>query len=143
MSQGFEIKFACAEAAKCCPDRRDPPVHLPLSDRSLRGLFRFRPGARSLPVEMGRRLRMARVCPLCPGMHVGNERLYVFDCPSFDDICVRHCRLLNDSHGAMRLFVWHPHQRGVAFCLLQMLDRIDQLLCHVNVCVICRSAEGL
>ena len=37
-------------------------------------------GAYALPIEMGRRLRMARVarvCPLCPGMHVGDERHYV------------------------------------------------------------------
>ena len=28
----------------------------------------------------------ARVGPLCPGMHVGDERHYVFECPTFDDI---------------------------------------------------------
>ena len=53
---------------------------LPISDRFMRRLFRFRPGAYPLPIEMGRRLRMARVarvCPLCPGMHVGDERHYV------------------------------------------------------------------
>ena len=69
------------------------PNHLALSDKSLRRLFRFRLGAHSLPVKMGRRLRMARVahvCPLCPGMHLGDERHYVFDCPSFDDIRIRH-----------------------------------------------------
>ena len=50
-------------------------------------LLDFRLGAYALPIEMGRRLRMAwvaRVCPLCPGMHVGDERNYVFECPAFD-----------------------------------------------------------
>ena len=87
--------------------------------------------AHSLPVEMGRRLRMARVarvCLLCLGMHVGDERHYVFDCPSFHDICIRHSRLFDDSYGAMRLLMWHASQKGVASCLLQMLDRVDQLL---------------
>ena len=51
-----------------------------------------------------------------------------FDCPSFDDIRTRHSSLFDDSHGAMRLFMWHPHRQGVASCLLQMLDRIEQLL---------------
>ena len=36
-------------------------------------------------------------------------------------------RIFDDSHGATRLFIWHPHQKGVASCLLQMLDRVDQL----------------
>ena len=40
---------------------------------------------------------------LCPGMHVGDERHNVFDCPgaSFDNIRIRHSRLLYDSHGAL------------------------------------------
>ena len=29
---------------------------------------------------------VARVCPLCPGKHVGDQRQYVFECPAFDDI---------------------------------------------------------
>ena len=52
-------------------------------------MFRFRLGAYALPIEMGRRLRMARVArvyPLCPGMRVGDERHYVLECPAFDDI---------------------------------------------------------
>ena len=109
----------------------EPYYHLPLSDGSVRRLFRSRLGAHILLVEMGWRLHMAcvaRVCPLCPGIDVGNERHYVFDCPSFDDICVRHSRHFDDSYGSMRLFMWHPHQKGVASCLLQMLGRTDQLL---------------
>ena len=53
-------------------------------------------------IEMGRRLRMARVarvCPLCPGMHVGDERQYVFECPAFDDIRRGFQQLFDDSHG--------------------------------------------
>ena len=55
----------------------EPYCQLPLSDRCMRRLFSFWHGAHTLPIEMGRSLRMARVarvCPLCPGMHVGDER---------------------------------------------------------------------
>ena len=88
-------------------------------------------GAHTLPIEMGRRLRMAlvaRVCPLCPGMHVGDERHYVFECPAFHDIRLGFRHLFDDSHGAMRLFMWHPCQKDVASCLLQLLDGIDETL---------------
>ena len=78
---------------------------------------------------MGRRLRMARVariCPLCPGlgMHVGDERHFIFECPASDDIRRGFQHLIYDSHGPMRLLMWHPCQKDVASCLLQLLDRI-------------------
>ena len=109
----------------------------------MRRLFRFRFGPRTLPieirgevkyipsVEMGRRLRMARIargCPLCPGKHVGDERHCVYECPAFDDIRLALQHLYDDSHGAMRLLAWHPRQRDVASCLLQLLDSIDETL---------------
>ena len=95
-------------------------------------MFRFRLGAHNLPVEMGRRLRMARVarvCPLCPGMHVGRKSIISLIAPHLMTLAAAiPCGFSDDSHGAMRLFIWHPHQKGVTSCLLQMLDRIDQLL---------------
>ena len=36
--------------------------------------------------------------------------------------------IFDDSHGAMRLFMWHPCQKDVASCLLQLLGRIDETL---------------
>ena len=50
--------------------------------------FSFWLGAYTLPVEMGKMVRMAQVaslCPLCPGMHVGDEWHYGLECPAFDD----------------------------------------------------------
>ena len=91
-------RSAPSKGAKLCTYHRwvarigpvpEPYFQLPISDRCMRRLFRFRLGAYALPIEMGRRLRMARVardCPLCPGMHVGDARHYVFECPAFDDI---------------------------------------------------------
>ena len=108
----------------------EPYFQLPTSGRCMRRLFRFRLGAYALPIGMGRRLRMARVarvCPLCPGMHLGDERYHV-ECPAFDDIRRGFQNLVDDSHGAMRLLMWHPFQKDVASCLLQLLDRIDETL---------------
>ena len=48
--------------------------------------------------------------------------------PCFDDIRVGFRQLFDDSHGAMRLLMWHPCQKDVASCLLQLLDRIDETL---------------
>ena len=36
--------------------------------------------------------------------------------------------LFDDSHGAMRLLMWHPCQKDVASHLLQLLDGIDETL---------------
>ena len=107
----------------------EPYFQLPLSDRCMRLLFRFRHGAHTLPIEMRLRMaRLARVCPGCPCMHVGNERHYIFECPAFHDICHGFQNPFDDSHGAMRLLWWHPCQKDVASCLLQLLDRIDETL---------------
>lgn len=73
---------------------------------------------------MGRCLRTAHddighICPLCPGMHLGDERHGFAYCPSLGDIC--HSRLFDGSHGAMRLFMcFHPHQKRV--CILLVAD---------------------
>lgn len=69
--QGLHVspRSAPSKGAKLCTYHRwfarigpvsEPYYHLPLSDRSLRRLFRFRLGAHSLPVEMGRRLSTLR-----------------------------------------------------------------------------------
>ena len=60
--------------------------------------------AHTLPIDLGRRLRMARVndiariYPLCLGMHmhVGDERHYVFECPAVDDVLHGFQHLLYD-----------------------------------------------
>ena len=68
----------------------EPYFLLPLGSRSMRCLFRFQLGAHTLPNEMGRRLHIARVVrlrPFRPGMHLGDERHYVFKCPTAEDMC--------------------------------------------------------
>ena len=47
---------------------------------------------------------------------------------TLDDIRRGFQRLFDDGHGAMRLLMWHPCQKDVACCLLQLLDRIDETL---------------
>ena len=67
---------------------------------------------------------VARVCPLCPGMHVGDGRHYQYaiECLASDDICRGFQHLFDDNHVAMRLLMWHPRQRDVASGLLQLHD---------------------
>ncbi len=43
------------------------------------------------------------------------------------DICEQHSELCDGCQGAMHL-MRHPNQKGIASCLLRMLDRIDDLL---------------
>ena len=83
----------------------------------------------TLPIEMGRLMaRVARVCLLCLGMHLGDEKHYVFECPTVENIRRRHFRLFDNSHRTMRLFTGDPNQKSFASCLLQILDEIDELL---------------
>ena len=80
--------------------------------------------------------RITRKCPLCPGMHVGDERHHFFECLAFDDICHGFQHLSYDSHGAMHLFMWHPHQKDGALCLLQLPDGIDEILTWTSHCIL-------
>ena len=122
----------------------------------MRRLFRLQLGAYALHIEMGRRLRMAlvaRICPLCPSMHVGDEMHYVFECPAFEDIrrCFHH--LFDDSHGAMRCLVGQQlHQSRLVGegSLQQACDALGDTLvetarqfgcCMSNSCEPSRSAN--
>ena len=64
---------ACVIAGSCASigPVAETYCQLPLSDRCMRRLLCLRLGAHTLPIEMGRRLRMpgvAPIWPLCPGM---------------------------------------------------------------------------
>ena len=112
-------------------DVAEPYLELPLTGGSLRQLLRFRLSAHSLPVEQGRRdkiPRAMRVCPHCPGHHVGDERHLVFECPVFGHIRRQYSRIYTDAHSTMRLFMWHEDQKGVFSCLLRLLSEHDALL---------------
>ena len=45
-----------------------------------------------------------------PGMSIS---LPDFDCPLFRNLLQPHAKLLQDSHGAMRVFIWHSDQKPV------------------------------
>lgn len=49
-------------------------------------------------------------------MHVEDERHYVFDCPSFDDMRMRHSRLFYDSRGVLPGFDRAFRNPGAAPC---------------------------
>ena len=76
---------------------------LPLTERCMRCMIRYGLHDHALPFEMARRLPVARfalIWRLCPGMHVGDERHYVFECPAFHVIHCGFQHLSGDSHGA-------------------------------------------
>ena len=117
----------------------EPCFQLSLSDRCVRCSLHFWLDAHALPIEMGRRpptpglcmAQVARICPVCPGMHAGDERHYLLESPAFDDIRRGFQHLFDDSHGAKRLFylfMWHTCQKDVALYLSQLLDRIAEAL---------------
>ena len=64
-------------------------------------------------------------------MHVGNQRHWQFWLPLFDE----GPSFSYDSPEAMRLFMWHLYQKGVASCLLHLLDGIDEFLTGRLHCV--------
>ena len=70
--------------------------------------------------------------------HAFDERHYVFERPAVvvaEDISRHHYSFFDESRRTMRLFMLHPNQKGVAPCLLQLLDRIDDLLDLTLCCV--------
>ena len=70
---------------------------------------------------------VARVCLLCPGMHLADDRHHDFDHHAVEDACGRHFGLLYDSHWVMRLFIWQPNQNGLTSCFLLNFDKTDEL----------------
>ena len=40
-----------------------------------------------------------------------------------------------DSHGTMRLLMWHPHQKDIASCMLQSLNRVDEIVTSTVHCI--------
>ena len=78
-----------------------------------------------LPIERGRRLHMAcvaHVCPLCPGMHLVMRGS---TCPTVLLFRTFAAVIPSSLMTAMSLFMWHPNQKCVASCLLQIIERID------------------
>ena len=111
----------------------EPYYELPLSRRSLRCLFWFRLSALALLIKQGRRgknrvLRAMRLCPGCPGRHVGYERHLIVECSTFAQIRRAYVDICRDAHDTMRLFMWHKDQKGVSSCLLRLLSEHDELV---------------
>ncbi len=70
-----------------------------------------------MPVEQGRIglpkvSRHLRRCTFCATDAVSDERHCVFDCPLFQGLQQHHAEILQDSHDAMRSFVWHKEQKS-------------------------------
>ena len=96
------------------PDKvhTEPYYELALPVTKLRSIVHFRAGAHSLPIEQGRIgipkvPRHLRRCTFCTTTAVGDERNCVFDCPYFHGLRQQHAEIFQDSHDAVRSFMWH------------------------------------
>ena len=98
----------------------------PLSARCMRMLLRFRMGAHSLPIVLGRRLgvpRDQRLCQRCR-MHVDDEKHLVFDCPAMQPVRDRYPALFGRGRHTMQLFMWQADLVGVAHFIMDCFDAL-------------------
>ena len=58
-----------------------------------------------------------RVARVCPGMHLGDERHYVYECPAVEDNRRCHSRLFDDSHERNHVPV-HVASQSEGYCVL-------------------------
>ena len=108
----------------------EPYYNLPISISKLRLLAQFRMGSHLLPVEQGRfqRPRVPRYlrrCTLCGTHALGDERHFVFECPSFQAIRSGFTDLFDAAGGAMRSLLWQRDQKAVVDCLVAILRQMD------------------
>ena len=85
-------------------------------------MFQFELGPYALPIKMGRRLRMvqiARVCPLCPDVRVGNGDAVLSSARPFMKLVMASSitfqRFATDESLGQCVFSWNTCSRRVVF----------------------------
>ena len=110
--------------------RPGPLLMQPLSARCMRILLRFRLGAHSLPVVMGRRTgtpRAQRLCQQCDQHAVGDERHMVFECPALQAVRDKYAALFTNGACTMQQFMWQLDITGVAHFVMDCFDVLDDI----------------
>ena len=69
--------------------------------------------------------RYLRRCTLCGTHALGDERHFVFECPSFQAIRSGFTELFDAAGGAMRSLLWHRDQKAVVDFLVAILRQMD------------------
>ena len=101
---------------------------VPISNRRLHRIFRFRMGAHHLPVQMGRHLRQPRsmrVCHMCHSGALCDERHVLLECPALGDLRSQYAPLIAESSGIMAKLVWADDQPLVSKYIIACLDRSE------------------
>ena len=98
--------------------------------RCMHTLLRFRMGAHSLPVVLGRRSRVPqaqRLCQRCNLHAPHDERHLVLECPAMQ--CVRdwYPALFNPAKTTMQLFMWQRDIVGVAHYIMDCFEVLGAL----------------
>ena len=101
---------------------------VPISNRRLHRIFRFRMGAHHLPIQMGRNLRQSRsrrVCHMCRSGALCDERHILLECPALGDLRSQYAPLIAESSGVMAQLVWADDQPLVSKYIIACLDRSE------------------
>ena len=101
---------------------------VPISNRRLHRIFRFRMGAHHLPIQIGRHLRQPRSMRVCHMCHLGalcDERHILLVCAALGDLRSQYAPLIAESSGVMAQLVWADDQPLVSKYTIACLDRSE------------------
>ena len=130
LTQALRSAILCTSSQFARPQHLRQPAPLlmqPLSARRMRVLLRFRMGAHSLPVVLGRRFgapRAQRLCQWCDQDAIGTNAMVV-ECPALLWVRDKYAALL--AHGAciMQHFMWQVIITAVADCIKDCFAVLD------------------
>ena len=102
---------------------------VPMGNCRLHRIFRFRMGARHLPIQMGRHLRQPRsmrVYHMCHSGALCDERHILMECPALGDVRSQYAPLIAESSGIMAQTLYgqmiSPLLASTSLILLVLID---------------------
>ena len=102
----------------------------PFSARCMHQILRFRMGADSLPIVLGRRNgtpRDQRLCQQCDLHAVHDESHLVFQCPAMQPVRDRYPALFSPARGTMQLYMCQQNNVGVVHYIMDCFDALGAL----------------
>ena len=123
---GIPAECPCARWFRRPAWRASSVLQLPLTQKSMQRLLRFRTGCHGLPRDVGGHQgvpRRQRICPLCAG-GLGDEMHLVFECTALQDLRVSFAPLFRRAT-TMQQFMWQPDLMRVAQAGVRTMQGID------------------